>query len=494
MTTSIDRPPSTRATLARSAASGALWNYGSLTWTKIAALATSIVLARTLTPAEFGVVSLAMVIVAYFDILNSFGISSAVVYESDDDDVTMSTAFWLTQGFGFAAFVATAASAPLTARLFNMPELLPIQVVLGFGFVLGSLGSVHDARLRRSLQWRKRMPADLTRSTIKSGGTIVLALAGLGAWALVWSQLAAVLVFSLLIIAIVRWRPSLRWSGAAAKRQISFGGHYSASLALGTVAKDIDYVFVGAVLTPSALGWYTMGFRLPDLAIMGIAWAASQTAFPVLARLRDDRAGLSNAVVQGQRLMAIATVPLAAALAVASAQIVNVAFGAEWAPTAAVMPFIALSACLKALTFIGGDALKATGRVKVLTVVAAIRLPITLIALVLAVPHGIVAVAATQAVLTAIGFVADLLLIRWFTGPAVSSMLAAFVGAVTGSAALVTAYLLVSSLGWSDVVTLVVGLSIGFALCALVIARLDGAALRGVRAALRPHPTTEVTA
>lgn len=472
--------------LRRKAASGALWNYGSLAWTKVAALIVSVVLARTLTPAEFGIVAIAFVIVTYLDVINNFGIASAVVYEEDDDQQAMSTAFWLSQGFGFLAFLITAATAPLTARLFDMPELAPIQAVLGFSFVLGSLGSIHDARLRRSLRWRQRMPADLTRSTTKSVGTVILALAGLGAWSLVWSQLAAVLIFSLLIMVAFKWRPSFTWSAAAARRQLSFGGHYSASLALGSVAKDLDYVLVGAILTPAALGWYTMGFRLPDLAIMGITWAASQTAFPVFVRLRAEMQGLQGAVVYSQRLLAIVTMPLAAALAVASVPIVGVLFGPDWAPTAAVMPFIAIAAGLKALTFVGGDALKATGRVRVLTVVALIRLPITVIVMLAVVPRGIVAVAVAQLLLSLAAFVVDIALIKWFTGPSVRRMLGAFVPALVGSCALALTFVVVASLGWPDSTTLIVGLGLGFAVYAGIVWRLERTLLSELRGLLQP--------
>lgn len=483
----------THTDLGRQAASGAMWNYGGLTWTKVAALVTSVVLARMLTPAEFGVVALALVIVTYLDVINNFGIASAVVYEEKDDDDSMSTAFWLSQGFGFVAFLITAATAPLTARLFNMPELAPIQAVLGFSFVLGSLGAIHDARLRRSLQWRRRMPADLARSTTKSGGTILLALAGLGAWSLVWSQLAAALVFSLVIMAAFRWRPSFTWNGAAARRQLSFGGHYSAGLALGSAAKDIDYVFVGAMLTPAALGWYTMGFRLPDLAIMGIAWAASQTAFPVMVRLRDDRAALGEAVIHAQRLVALVTMPLAAALAVASVPIVAVLFGPEWAPTAAVMPFIAIGAGLRALTFVGGDALKATGRVRILTLVALIRLPITVVVLLAVVPQGIIAVAAAQMLLAMLAFVVDVGLIRWLTGPTLRRMLMAFGPAFLGSCAVAIAFVAIAALGWSDIATLTVGLAAGFTLYAAIVWRLERATISDIRRLLHPNRVVEAS-
>lgn len=461
------------------AASGALWNYGSLTLTKAGALITSVVLAHTLTPGEFGVVSLALVIIGYLDILNNFGISSAVVYDSDDDPRAMSTAFWLSQGFGLTAFVLTAASAPFTSAFFDMPQLLPIQTVLGLSFLLASLGSVHDAKLRRSLQWRRRMPADAARSTAKTAGTITLALLGLGAWSIVWSQLAATLIFTLAVAVIVRWRPRFTWDWSAARRQMSFGGHYSASLALGTVAKDIDYVFIGAYLSSAALGWYTMGYRLPDLAIMGIAWAASQTAFPVFARMQASAVG--DAVVTAQRLMALVTVPLTAILIVASPQLVDVLYGEAWTPVAVVMPFIAAGACLRALTFVGGDALKATGRVHVLTVVAAIRLPVTVGALLITVPHGILAVAQLQLALAIVSFAVDLVLIRRLTGPSIKAMLLACSGSVVGAAALVTAYLAIASLGWPVMVTLALGVTVGLALYAATVWHLEGEAIAAVR-------------
>lgn len=475
-----------RRELGRRAVSGALWNYGSFTYTKLATLITTVVLARFLTPAEFGVVALALVIVNYLDAVNSFGIAAAVIYEDEDDDRAMSQAFWLSQGTGFLAFLVTAATAPLTARIFDMPELAPIQVVLGLGFVLGSLGSVHDARLRRRLQWRRRMPADLARSTTKVVVAVLLAVMGLGAWALVWSQLASVLVFSIGVMLALRWRPMLVWDRAIVRRQLSYGGQITATTLAANLVRDLDYLMIGLVLTPAALGFYTMGFRLPDLAIMGITYAISQTVFPVFSRMRDDRPGLGDAVVRTQRILAIATLPIATILWVASDQLVRVLYGPQWAETATVAPYIAAYSMMHAFVFVGGDAFKAVGRVGVLTTVILVRLPITAVVLWLVAPRGIVAVAVAQVVLMAGYFLVQLVLTKRFIGPGVGRMLRSLVPAAIGSAALAVVFLGVEAVGWGPLATLLVGLGVGLVVYAGIVGRLERHAISELRALLRP--------
>jgi PST family polysaccharide transporter len=475
-----------RQELGRRAVSGALWNYGSFAYTKIATLVVTIVLARFLTPAEFGVVALALVIVNYLDVVNAFGISSAVIYEDEDDDRAMSQAFWLSQGTGFLAFLVTAATAPLTAHVFGMPELAPVQAVLGLGFVLSSLGSVHDARLRRRLQWRRRMPADVARSTTKVVVAVLLAVAGLGAWALVWSQLAALLVFSIGVMLLLRWRPQLVWDRAIVRRQLSYGGQVTATTLAANAVRDLDYLLIGAVLTPAALGYYTMGFKLPDLAIMGVTYAISQTVFPVLSRMRDDREALAAAVVRVQRVLAVATLPIATVLWVASDQLVRVLYGTQWGPTAEVAPWIAAYSAMHAFAFVGGDAFKAIGRVGVLTTVILIRLPITFAVLWVVVPHGIVAVAMAQAALMLVNLLVQLVLTRRFIGPSLLRMLATLVPAALGSAVLAVVFLLVESLGWGPLATLLVGVGAGLAAYAAVVGRLEHRALLELRALVRP--------
>lgn len=470
----------------RRAVTGALWNYGGFASTKAANLVTTIVLARYLTPAEFGVVALALVIVNYLDVVNNFGISAAVIFEPEDDDESASVAFWLSQGTGLLAFAVTAALAPVTASLFHMPELAPVQTVLGLAFVLGSLGSVHDARLRRRMQWRRRLPADVGRASAKVVVAVILALAGLGAFALVWSQLAAALVFSLVVIVALRWRPAVTWDWSIARRQLSFGGQLTLSSVLSDLLRDVDYLLIGALLSSTAVGFYTLGFRIPDVAVVGVTWAACQSVFPVFARLREDPAAIGAAIVRVIRVLALVTVPVATVLLVMPDQIVRVLFGPAWTQTADVVPFIAVYALMQSICLVGSVAFKAVGRAAVVTWFTVAALPVTVLVLWLVTPAGIVAVARGQVVLMAVSLLAQMVLVHRTFGIALTSLAGSVVPAALGSLALAGSLLVVEWIGWSPAVTLIVGLGMGAVVYSLVIAVIARSGLRELRALLRP--------
>ena len=394
--------------LTKATTNGVLISYGTFAASKLVTFGVTIVVARALLPSEMGVMALALLVTNYVDALNEFGISSAVVWFERDDEISRSTAFWVDLAFGlFATILVVGLAGPL-AGFFREPALEPVLRVLALSFLFTSLGSVHDAVLRRQLNFRRQIGPEVSRAISKGVLTVVLVGAGLGVWSLVWGQLLGALVGSIWFIAALRWWPSVTFDRRVAATMTRYGASVAGVTFLAVVVKDVDYLVVGRRLGSGELGLYTLGFRLPDLAVMGVCYAVSKAVFPALSRLRDDPDSLRRGVVRGLGSLSLITAPLGVLLAVYAKDLVAAFYGPRWAPTGQVLAFIAIYFVASSSSFVVGDLYKATNRTGILNVIALVRLPVSIVALLAVAPQGIVAVAICQMVLASATLVLQL--------------------------------------------------------------------------------------
>ena len=202
-----------RVGLGREAARAVAWNYLSFASGKVLVLITMAVLARLLTPAEFGIVGFATLALGYLGVFKDLGLGSAIIQRRDDLAESTQTVFTLNLILGAVLTGATMLAAPLVAAFFDEPLVVPILRVLAMTFVLEALGSIHIVLLKRNLDFRRKLIPDLGRAIVKGIVSIVAAALGYGVWALVWGQLASVLVAAVLSWMDVDWRP--RWASAS---------------------------------------------------------------------------------------------------------------------------------------------------------------------------------------------------------------------------------------------------------------------------------------
>jgi lipopolysaccharide exporter len=375
---------------------GTMWGYGSVAGGQALVLVSTAILARILTPGDFGLVALALVFIALLDTISDLGLSPALVISKPEElEERADTVFVLTVGIGAALSVLTAAVAVAAGPLFGAPDLRPLLSVLGLNFLLRSLGATHYALAQKRIDFRSRTAAELTGVMARGLTGIALALAGAGAWSLVIGYLVGTLAMSAALWRLVAWRPRLRVSTVQLPRMLRFGGTLTGVDILAAVIAQVDYFFVGRVLGTQALGLYTIGFRLPELVVINLALVAGRVLFPAFAAV--DREALGRAFLRALRYTALVAMPTAVALCVLAEPIVLAVFGDQWAGSVGPMRVLTLYALAVTLGIPAGTAYKATGNAGVLLKLAVPRAILVVTSIALLVNEGTVAVAACQA-------------------------------------------------------------------------------------------------
>jgi O-antigen/teichoic acid export membrane protein len=379
----------------RSARRGVLWSTIAFAGSKVFAFLATLVLARLLVPAEFGVVAAIVIFLALLEIASSMGLGAAVIYEQEEGVTSrLQTAFTANLLLAVALTGLAVALAPLVAAFFHVPESTDLFRLASLTLLLGSLGTIPDALLLRELDFRRRSLPQVLRALVRGAVAIVLALADFGAASLVWGMLAGTLVSTGLQFALARFRPTLRLDLGELRSMASYGAGAVALEALSLVAGRSDAAIIGRVLGEGALGLYTVAFRLPELLIDNMAWNVSIVAFPALARHRtQEERGMARTTLEILRYQAVYALPVAAALAVLAPPLVIVLFGEAWAGAGPVMSAVAVLSGITALVFPLGDVFKAMGRQRTLVALNLAQLPIAIATIILLAPHGIVAVA-----------------------------------------------------------------------------------------------------
>lgn len=456
------------AQLAQKTARNTVWSYAATYGGKALVFISTIILGNLLTKQDFGVVGIALTVIAFLEVMQDLGIGAALIYHRDE--TAAHSAFW--QGLVIAStlFAATWFGAPAIAAFMSSPNqpqpasVVPIIRALGLSFPLFALRNIHDALLRKNLQFKKRFIPDLTQVLAKGGIAITLATLNFGPWSLVWGQLGGSALSVVAFWFVNPWRPRWQFNRAVSRALLSYGTTIVSVNLLSVVLARIDYIFVGRYLSTEALGIYTMAFQIPDLLVMQFCVVISSVMFPMYTRLQDDPQGMQTSFLTTLRFVTLVTVPLALGTALVAEPFVLSLLTAKWAEAIPVMRAIAIYTLFLSLSFNVGDVYKAQGRPGILTKLSLVRVAILVPALWWATTRGsIVTVGWTHAVVALIGTIINLIFATRLLKLSFGSLFDAMRPALLTSAVMAIAVLttLVALRGTPSWVQLIVAIVVG---------------------------------
>jgi O-antigen/teichoic acid export membrane protein len=390
------------------AARAVIWNYVSFAAGKVLVLVTMAVLARLLTPEDFGVVGFATLAVAYLAVMKDLGLGGALIQRKDDVDESAETVFAFNLITGAFLTAVCFFSAPLVAGFFREPVVVPLLRVLSLTFILEALGSVQLVLLRKNMDFRRKLIPDVGRSIVKGAVSIAGAAAGLGVWALVWGQLAGVIASVALAWTVFPWRPRVRIHRRLVRPLARFGGPLIVTDIQYAIWSNLDYLVVGRLLGDVALGVYTLAYRLPELLIQSVWRVLGGAIFPLFSKLQDQPALLRRGFLATIKYTQVLVVPMCVGLFITAEPAVKAIFGEQWNPAIPVLQVMCVFSLLGSIGVNAGDVYKALGRPAVLAKLAAFELMVLIPALMFGARYGIVGVAWAHAAVAALDTVVRL--------------------------------------------------------------------------------------
>lgn len=380
------------------------WAGLSFGLTKLAVFASTLVLARVLVPDDFGVVAAAMAVIALFEIGLDLGVGSALIHDQEKGITSrVQTAFTLNILIAALLTAVFVACAPAVAAFFRVPDEVDVFRAVALYLLIRGIGQVHDAVLRRDLDFRRRTRAELARAATRVSVSIPLALLDQGVWALVWALLAAEVAGTIVNWVLVPFRPRFTIDRTAVRTLLSFGLAVVGVQALSVASASADYLAVGRFLGPDDLGQYSIAYRLPELLIENVYWIFSSIALPWYSRARTQSAdAFKETMLRALTLLALFGFPMGTALALVARDAVPVLFSEQWLPAVGPMVLLSLSAGIAGIGFASGDIFPALGRPGLLLRLDTVVATIEIAAYFLLARYGILVVAAVNLTVLAV--------------------------------------------------------------------------------------------
>lgn len=484
--------------LATASARGVGWAFAATIGGRALLLVAMAVLARILAPEDFGLVAFALVFILYADTVGDLGTSVALIHWPDRRDDAAQLTFLVNLATGVLWFVLAHLLAGPVAAFFGSPAGEPILKALAWSFPIRALGNTHDALVQKDLRFRARMWPELGQAAGKGGISLGLALAGFGVWSLVWGQLVGLALWSLLLWAVVPWRPALRFPLDLVRPMVRYGRSIVAVNVLAALTHHFDLVVVGRMLGAAALGFYQIAYKIPEVAVTLLVRVASKVLFPTFSLVHHAGAELRDAYLVAFRYTALVTMPAAAGLFVLADPIVAMVFGAGWEPSVPILQALAVYVGIRALGTHVGDVLKASGRPGTLAVLGVAKAALLVPSLLVAGRWNAATVAGALAAVTAVGLVLNLGAIVILEDVRVADLARALHPAAVATSVMAAGvtFWLWALPGPGPAVDVVGGVLVGIALYLGVLILWKPELLRAVvrafrgRASLRPEPGT----
>jgi polysaccharide transporter, PST family len=379
-------------------ARGIAWKVFSQVVLQASKVVVALVLARLLSPHEFGLAGMVLVFSTLVFVFADVALGSALVQRRTLSELDRSTVFWTSAAAGLAfTVVGVAASWPLAA-FFGEPAVQPLLAALSLSFLVTALGTTQKALLTRELDFR-RLELRLIGATFAGGIVGVAAAAnGAGAWAIIGQQITIAVGSTALLWVASRWRPRLMFSLANLRSLAGFSAGVFGTRLLFYANRNADNLLIGRFLGASALGVYALAYNLMLMPMDRLAGPVQEVLFPAFSKLQDQPRRMAAAWLRVNRAIAAVSLPSMLGLIIVAPEFVTVALGEKWEPAIPVLQILAWAGLLQSLQRLNSSVLQARGRAGTLFGFALLAATANFAGFAVGLEWGIVGVAAAYAV------------------------------------------------------------------------------------------------
>ncbi|QFS45839.1 lipopolysaccharide biosynthesis protein [Nostoc sphaeroides] len=385
--------PQGSSNLRQQAVKGVLWSAIESWGRQVISFAVFFILARLLGPETFGLIALASVFLAFLQVFFDQGFTQAIVQRQDLEVEHLDTAFWANLGISVLLAILCVSGASFVSNLFKEPQLIPIIRYLSIGFLITAFSSVQNAIFQRKLAFKTLATRSLVAVAIGGVVGITMAFMGFGVWSIVGQQLSNNLAGVLIIWWVSDWRPKLRFSVRHFKELFSFGVNVMGMNLFYFFSRRSDDFLIGYFLGSSALGYYTIAYRVFSILTELLTSTIAKVTLPTFSKLQHEPERLRNALYEAIQLTSLITFPAFLGTLILAPEIVEVVFGTKWLPSVPVMQILNLTGIAYAYFYFNGSVLMAVGKPSYKLAMDFIQAVINVIGFSIAVRWGIVAVA-----------------------------------------------------------------------------------------------------
>lgn len=386
------------ASLRHKTISGIFWSLLQNIGSRGISFIVTIVLARILTPEIFGLIGMLAIFIQLSQSLVMAGLNQALIQKKDTDEEDYSSVFWLNLTLGLAIYIVLFWTAPFIADFYHQPILVQLTRALAFVFILNAFSYVQETKLRKEMRFRTLTIIHIPSVIIAGTISIILAAIGVGVWSLVAMELISRLAYSVQIWIYAKWTPIFAFNRKKARGLFSFGGRIMLSEILSAVYQNIYLVIIGRFFPLSSVGYYQTANKVVKTPSITFSNAINSVTFPAFASIQDDNKRLKEGYKRVIKQLLFWICPAFILSAVLATSLFQFVFGEKWLPAVPYFRILCITGILYPLGVYNLNILNVKGRSDIFLRVELIKKVFVTIGIIIAIPFGIWALLAFQAV------------------------------------------------------------------------------------------------
>jgi O-antigen/teichoic acid export membrane protein len=376
---------------------GVSWKAASQVVLQASHTIVAIILARLLTPHDFGLAGMVLVFSGLVFLFTDLALGAALIQRRTLSEQDRSTVFWTSFAAGVVFFAAGVAVSGPIADFYGEPAVQPLFAALSLTFVIHALATTQTALLNREMNFRSLELRVMGATTVGAAVGVTAAVAGAGAWAIIAQRIASASVGTTLLWTFSPWRPRFTYSLASLRRLGGFSANVFATRFLFYLNRNADNLLIGRFLGAAALGAYSLAYHVMLMPFTRIATPIQDVLFPAFSRMQDDPDRMGQAWVRVNRFVSAISIPALLGMIVVAPDFVAVVLGDKWSAATPVIQILAWVGLLQSLQRMNSSILQARDRAGTLLAFAVIAFVFSIGAFAVGLRWGIVGVAACYA-------------------------------------------------------------------------------------------------
>lgn len=346
--------------------SNLLWKFSERILAQGVSFVVTLILARLLSPEQFGIVALVIIFIDVANVLVTSGLNTSLIREKNANDLDFSSVFWFCFAVSIIIYVLIYVGAVPFSKFYNMNIIVPVFRVMGLRIVISSINSVQHAYVARNLIFKKYFFSTLFGTVVSAFVGIYLAIKGYGVWALVFQYISNTFIDTIVLLFTVDWKPKFIFSFTRIKSLFSFGWKILLDSLCSTLQFNLRNFLIGKFYTTSELAYYTKAQSVPSLFLNNIGISVSSVLLPSMSNVNDDKDKLVDYLRKANKLGSYLIFPILTGIILISSEFVKVVLTDKWLP---MVPYLKLY-CFTCMTMVlmpsRNEALKSIGRSDVL--------------------------------------------------------------------------------------------------------------------------------
>jgi O-antigen/teichoic acid export membrane protein len=332
--------------LRKQALSGMIWTYSQQFGSQIVSFGVSVVLARLILPAEFGLIGMLAIFMGISSAFFEGGLTSSLIRSKDIDEQDYATVFIFNFIGSIVVYALLFIGAPYIALFYHQPILINITRIYGLNFIFLAFGTVQNTLLTRELKFKKQALISLPALLLSSGVGLIMAYCGYGVWSLVFSALVNSLFVSVLLWWTSEWKPKVLFDKYKFKIHFNYGYKMTLSAILDTLFTNIYQIIIGRFYAPAQVGFYTRANTLMMLPVGNVSTALNRVVFPLFSQVQDDIPRFRNAYRQIMQLVLFIITPIIVTMALLAEPLIIFLFTDKWLAVVPIFKIICFTGVL----------------------------------------------------------------------------------------------------------------------------------------------------